>query len=188
MPLYETQVKAGRETLLVKVEADARLRKTARWMLRGDTISLRVPIHMKQAEIEKLIADIAPRIARQRKRARRQTDVNLMERAAALNEQYFGGELNWHSIRWVNNMEHRLGSCTTGGSTDGDIRISERIRKWPEYVVDYILAHEISHRKYPNHSQSFWDYLARYPHTQKALGFLEGIAFAEGRDPETMMD
>jgi predicted metal-dependent hydrolase len=188
MPLYETKVRAGREMLAVKVEADSRLRKTARWMLRGDTISLRVPIHMNQSQIEQIIADIAPRIARQRKRARRQTDVNLMERAAALNETYFNGELSWHSIRWVNNMEHRLGSFTTGGSTDGDIRISERVRKWPDYVIDYVLAHEICHRIYPNHSQAFWDYLAQYPYVQKALGFIEGIAFAEGLDPADMMD
>src|SRR5258706_14282304 len=124
MPLYETKVKAGRELLAVKVEVDPRLRTTARWMLRDDTISLRVPRHMNQTQIDEIIAEITPRIARQRKRARRQTDVNLMERAIALNAAYFGGELSWHSIRWVNNMDQRLGSFTTGGSTDGDIRIS----------------------------------------------------------------
>jgi predicted metal-dependent hydrolase len=188
MPLFQTRVRAGRETITVTVEADPRLRKTARWLLRDNTITLRVPPKMTRPQIEQIIEEITPRITRQRKRARRQTDPNLMERAEALNRQYFGGELSWHSIRWVNNMEHRLGSCTTGGTTDGDIRISERIRKWPAYVVDYILAHEICHRKYPNHSPEFWDYLARYPFVEKALGFIEGIAFAEGVSADSLMD
>ncbi len=188
MPLVQREFKAGRETLKLVVDDDPRLRKFARWSLRGDTVYIRVPRNTKPKEIEELITTITARVARQRKRAKRQIDTNLMERAARLNALYFDGELSWHTIRWVPNMNHRLGSCTTGGSTDGDIRISERIRQWPEYVVDYILAHEICHRKYPNHSPEFWQYLERYPFTAKALGFLEGIAFAEGSDPDSLMD
>ncbi len=188
MALFETKVRAGRETLTITVEADSRLRKTARWLMRNNNITLRVPPAMTPAQVNQLIEDITPRIVRQRKRARRQTDPNLMERAEALNQQYFGGELAWHSIRWVKNMEHRLGSCTTGGTTDGDIRISERIRNWPAYVVDYVVAHEICHRKYPHHGQEFWDYLARYPQVERALGFIEGVAFSEGLNADSMMD
>ena len=188
MSIYQTQVQAGRETLTVNVESNPRLRSSARWTLRDNIITLRVPRNMTRAQIEQLIADIAPRIARQRKRARRQSDINLMERADLLNQEFFGGELTWHSIRWVKNMEHRLGSCTTGGPTDGDIRISERIRTWPVYVVDYILAHEICHRKHPNHTPDFWAYLANYPYVEKARGFIEGVAYAEGADPASLLD
>lgn len=185
---FEVEIKAGHETLIVSVEPDVRLRKTARWTMRGEKIHLRVPKAMARPQVDQLIADIGPRIARQRKRASRQSDDSLMERAARLNREYFNGELNWHSIRWASNMRHRLGSCTTGGPTDGDIRISERIRQWPEYVLDYILAHEICHRKHPNHSPEFWDYLSRYPHTTRALGFLDGISFAGGENPDSLID
>lgn len=188
MPVYQTEVKAGNERLTINVEADPRLRSSARWTLRNDVVTLRVPRQMTRAQIEQLIHDIAPRIARQRQRAHRQADVSLFDRAQALNHTYFDGELHWHTIRWVKNMRNRLGSCTTGGTTDGDIRISEKIRGWPDYVVDYILAHEICHRKYPNHSGEFWNYLARYPHVEKALGFIEGVAYAEGSDPGAMLD
>src|SRR5215831_9481585 len=108
---YPSQIKAGRETLTLKVETDRRLRTTARWMLRGQMVLLRVPISMSHEEIQQIIAEITPRIARQRKRAVRQSDLTLMQRAQALNAQYFSGELSWHSIRWVKNMERRLGSC-----------------------------------------------------------------------------
>ncbi|MEP7286880.1 MAG: M48 family metallopeptidase [Chloroflexota bacterium] len=188
MPSYETQVRVGRETLTVIVAVDSRLRKTARWTLHDKTITLRVPASMTRVQTDQMIADITPRIAKQRKRATRQTAVDLMARAMAINHAYFNDELSWHSIRWVTNMDRRLGSFTTGGTTDGDIRISERIRQWPAYVVDYVLAHEICHRKYPNHSAEFWSYLSHYPHVERALGFLDGIAHAEGIDPETLMD
>lgn len=178
----------GLETLTVVVTVDARLSKTSRWVLQGNTLQVRIPRHLTEKQVNQLLTDLVPRIARQRKRATRQSDIWLMNRASALNTQYFDGELSWHSIRWVGNMKRRLGSCTTGGATDGDIRISERIRRWPAYVVDYILAHEICHRKYPDHSPAFWEYLARYPFVEKALGFLEGISYAQGDDPQTLLD
>jgi predicted metal-dependent hydrolase len=84
-------------------------------------------------------------------------------------------------------MKRRLGSCTEGGSTDGDIRISDRIKEWPRYVLDYVIAHELAHRKYPNHSSAFWDYLARYPHIERARGFIDGIAYAQGDDPDSLI-
>src|SRR5215212_1260482 len=164
MTSFSREFKAGSEQLTLHVETDARLRRYARWKLRGQVVQLRVPRGMSDPQIEQLINQIIPRIVRQRKRATRQNDVNLAARAAAINSQYFDGELSWHTIRWVSNMKNRLGSCTTGGSTDGDIRLSDRMRNWPTYVIDYVLAHEICHRKYPNHSPDFWAYLSRYPH------------------------
>jgi predicted metal-dependent hydrolase len=106
-------------------------------------------------------------------------DDYLAERANRLNERYFGGQLSWNSIRWVSNMRRRLGSCTNGGPTDGDIRISDRIRGWPEWVIDYVVAHEIVHRTHPNHSRAFWEMLSAYPRTERARGFIEGVSFAE---------
>src|SRR5215468_7706617 len=117
MTPFQLELRAGRETLTVSVQPDSRLRRYARWSLRGETITLRVPTSMTRPQIEKLLEDITPRITRQRKRAHRQSDVNLMARADELNRNYFGGELSWHSIRWVKNMNHRLGSFTTGGTT-----------------------------------------------------------------------
>ncbi|MFN8420591.1 MAG: M48 family metallopeptidase [Anaerolineae bacterium] len=182
------EVKAGDETLTVEVTVDSRLRTMARWSLHGTVIKLRIPRGTSHKDVQRLIEGIIPRVARQRKRSARRTDVDLTQRAQEINQRYFNGELMWNSIRWVSNMRNRLGSCTTGGATDGDIRISERIRNWPQYVVDYVIAHEICHRKHPDHSAAFWDFLARYPHTEKALGFIEGIGFSEGHTPDEMMD
>lgn len=188
MRRYQTTVETDTESLTLTLEEDSRLRKYARWTLKADTIQVRVPPGMTRHQVDKLVDQISRRVTRQRKRAARRTDLNLMERATQINTDYFDSELSWHTIRWVANMKNRLGSCTTGGTTDGDIRISERIRDWPAYVVDYVIAHEICHRKYPNHSPEFWAYLSRYPHTQKALGFIEGITYADGQNPDALLD
>ena len=181
------RVPDGPRLLMVEVIRDRRLRKAAHWKVQQDTIRVRVPPHTPADQLDRLLDDIIARVLRQRTRARRHDDSDLERRAHALNRQYFDGELRWHTIRWVSNMQHRLGSCTDGGSTDGDIRISDRIRRWPDYVVDYVVAHELAHRQYPNHSPAFWEYLARYPHTERARGFIEGVAYAQGEDPDSLI-
>ncbi len=177
----------GPYTLVVELTRDQRLRKSVRWTLKGETIQVRAPGSVPDRQLNTLIDDIVARVLKQRSRARKQNDTDLEVRASEINRRYFDGALVWHTIRWVGNMTRRLGSCTEGGSTDGDIRISDRIKDWPRYVVDYVIAHELAHRKYPNHSTAFWNYLARYPHTERARGFIEGIAYAEGDDPDSLI-
>lgn len=113
------------------------------------------------------------------------TDADLHERAELINRKYFDGKIQWNAIRWVDNMESRLGSCTRGGVTDGQIRISKKIRNWPDWVIDYVIAHEILHRNHPNHSPAFWnDLRAAYPLTERARGFITGAGFAAGQPLE----
>jgi predicted metal-dependent hydrolase len=177
------RVQDGPHTLTVEVQRDKRLRSSVRWTVSQDTIQVRAPVAIQTRELDRLLDDIVERVLKQRRRAREQNDIDLEQRARQINQNYFRGEIQWHTIRWVSNMTHRLGSCTEGGATDGDIRISDRIRLWPAYVIDYIIAHELAHRKHPNHSAQFWAYLAHYPYTERARGFIEGIAYGQG-DPD----
>jgi len=177
----------GPHTLTVEVVRDRRLRTSVRWTLNGETIQVRAPAALPRKQLDELLDKVIARVLKQRARARLRQYVDLQERARLINRRYFDGELSWHTIRWVDNMERRLGSCTTGGSTDGDIRISARIRAWPQYVVDYVIAHELAHRRHPDHSPAFWAMLARYPHVERARGFIEGIAFAENADADALL-
>jgi hypothetical protein len=181
------QIPDGSRTITVEIVRDRRLKSATHYRVEHDTIRVRIPPHLTTEQVENTLDVIVERVLKQRQRARKQNDIDLDQRARDLNTRYFDGELRWHTIRWVSNMQHRLGSCTSGGSTDGDIRLSDRIRSWPVYVVDYILAHELAHRKYPDHSPDFWRYLARYPHTERAKGFIEGMAFAQGQRAEDLI-
>ena len=64
----------------------------------------------------------------------------------------------------------------------GDIRISDRVKGWPGWVVEYIVAHELAHRRHPNHSKDFWALVNRYPKTERARGFLMGVGMEPLQD------
>jgi predicted metal-dependent hydrolase len=174
---------ANGDKVTVTVRRDKRLKKTARWQREPDGgILLRIPYRAPRASLDDLLGSIEKQLNTQKKRSTRRTDKDLQSRARYINRTFFDGKIQWEAIRWVKPMKTRLGSCTNGGPTDGHIRISEEIKPWPQWVIDYIIAHELAHRLHPDHSPAFWETLRRaYPKTEQARGFVKGIFFAQGR-------
>lgn len=180
---YQTLKLQNGDEVDVTIERDKRLKKTARWQKEADgSLLLRIPQRYPKSSLPELLESISAQLVKQRQRARRRTDQDLQERAQAINRTCFDGKISWEAIRWVKPMKTRLGSCTTGGPTDGHIRISEEIRDWPQWVVDYVIAHELTHRLHPDHSQGFWQTLRQaYPKSERARGFIRGVMFSQGR-------
>ena len=170
----------------VAIQRDGRLKKSWRWTHRPDgSLLVRIPARLSKRALDGALKELPGLLARQTELAARRNDIDLQARAEAINRKHFDGQLKWRAIRWVDNMDRRLGSCTHTGPTDGHIRISSRIRDWPDWVVDYVIAHELLHRRYPNHSPAFWDELKRaYPLAEKAIGFALGVSFARGQSLE----
>jgi predicted metal-dependent hydrolase len=110
-------------------------------------------------------------------RRRDVTDEDLLARAAQLSRRYLGGHARPTSVRWVATMGRRWASCTPADST---IRVSDRLRDVPDHVLDYVLLHELAHLLVPGHGTAFWRLLASYPRLERARGFLDGLAHAEG--------
>jgi len=177
---------ANGDQVTVYVRKDKRLKKTSRWAPQPDgSILLRVPYGLPKRQLRKTLDQVAGKLHKRQELAERRTDDALQSRAKQINRKCFNGDIQWAAIRWVSNMNTCLGSCTNGGPTDGHIRISAKIKGWPHWVVDYVIAHELAHRKYANHSKDFWAYLtAAYPQTERARGFIKGVGFAEGVDFE----
>jgi len=171
----------------VEVVRDGRLRTRVHWEWSGKQVRIRVPRRAPKREVERIVAEIVEEVKQRRARVRARADADLEAIARQISRQHFDGEIEFHSIRWVGNMRKRLGSCTTGGPTDGDIRISDRIKGWPGWVIEYVVAHELAHRKHPNHSREFWAYLGRYPKAERARGFIMGVAFQLGEDADTLL-
>jgi hypothetical protein len=109
---------------------------------------------------------------------RRPSDEALAARAAGLSRAYLGGRAVPASVTWSSRQGKRWGSCTT---VDRTIRISDRVRGMPRWVLDYVLLHELAHLLHPGHGPDFWAELAGYPHLERARGFLDGYAHAVGR-------
>lgn len=79
----------------------------------------------------------------------------------------------------MDNQNARWGSCTP---LDRTIRLSSRLRGMPDWVIDYVLLHEIAHLVFAGHGPRFWKLLDSYPRTERARGYLEGVAAAAGLD------
>ena len=53
----------------------------------------------------------------------------------------------------------------------------------PDWVVDYVLMHELAHLLEPGHNNAFWGWVGHYPHTEKAKGYLLGWSAAAQLEP-----
>ena len=113
-------------------------------------------------------AEVMTRRLQRRAERSRPSDERLVERAKKLNERHFGGMLRWTSIGFAD-MERLWGSCTF---TDGAIRIARRAASLPEWVVDYLLVHELAHLVHSDHGAEFHELENRYPLAERAKGYL----------------
>nr|WP_223183552.1 MULTISPECIES: M48 family metallopeptidase [unclassified Streptomyces] len=163
----------------VEVRRSARRRRTVSAYREGDRTVVLIPARMSEAEERRWIGVMLDRLAARESRGVL-GDRELAERAAGLSEQYLGGRARPGSVRWVTNQNTRWGSCTPA---EGSIRLSHRLQGMPDYVVDYVLLHELAHLLVPGHGPEFWRLLEAYPRTERARGFLEGVT-AAGRLPD----
>lgn len=133
-----------------------------------------LPARTSRADEQRWVALMVERVLAGEQK-RRPSDRELMARAARLSDRYLGGRSQPSSVRWVDNMTARWGSCTPA---DGTIRLSRRLAGMPAYVTDYVLLHELAHLIVPGHGPAFWTTLAGYPQLERARGYLEGVATA----------
>ncbi|HLN41697.1 MAG TPA: M48 family metallopeptidase [Acidimicrobiales bacterium] len=153
----------------VEVRTSPRRRKTASGFWQDGRVVILVPARLSKADRVELVEGLVQRVLAQRPHVTT-SDEDLEERAASLADEYLGG-VRARSIRWVGNQQRRWGSCT---SRTGEIRISERLRFVPGWVLDAVLVHELAHLIEPTHSPRFRRLAARFPRTAEADTFLAG--------------
>ena len=79
--------------------------------------------------------------------------------------------MRWASIGYTD-MERLWGSCTF---TDGAIRIARRAAALPDWVLDYLLVHELAHLVHSDHGREFHELENRYPLAERAKGYLLAV-------------
>ncbi|MEO6472256.1 MAG: M48 family metallopeptidase [Aeromicrobium sp.] len=156
----------------IEVRRSARRKRSIQVRREGNKTIALVPAHVADSEADEVIARLVERLDR-RERRKQVSDDDLIARASRLSADYFGGKAVPSSVRWVSNQNARWGSCTT---TDKSIRLSDRLIGMPLWVIDYVLVHELAHLIEANHGRRFWALVAAYPETERAKGFLEGVA------------
>lgn len=160
----------------VEVRRSGRRRRTVSAYREGGRTIVLIPARFTKAEERHWVDTMLGRLAAGDRR-RRPGDAQLAERAAELSSRYLDGRARPTTVRWVGNQLSRWGSCTP---TDGTIRVSDRLKGMPAYVLDYVLLHELAHLVRPAHDRAFWGMLAGYPRVERARGYLEGVAAAAG--------
>ncbi len=162
----------------VEVRRSTRRRRTVSAYRDGDRTVVMIPARMSRAEERHWVALMVERLAKQDRR-RRPDDDELLSRACDLSRRHLDGRAVPASVRWVTNQGSRWGSCTP---VDRTIRLSSRLQGMPSWVVDYVLVHELAHLLVTGHGPRFWALVEHYPRSERARGYLEGVAAAAGLD------
>lgn len=162
----------------IEIRRSAKRRSTVTARVEADRIVLLLPAALGAKAEQEWVDTMVRRIADKRTRPPRSDD-DLAARADSVAANYLdeavGYRLRPASVRWVTNMDHRWGSCS---SDSGAIRVSHRLREMPDWVLDFVLAHELVHLVEPNHGRRFQELLGNYPLAERAEGYLEGWSAA----------
>ncbi|MCC9203641.1 M48 metallopeptidase family protein [Arthrobacter sp. zg-Y769] len=164
----------------IQVRRSARRKRTVNAVFRDGVALISIPAHFSAAQeaewVRRMVARLEERSAGTPDPETSESE--LMLRAAELSRTYLSGHARPQSVRWVSNQNSRWGSATPGRGT---IRLSDKLQGMPQWVIDYVLLHELAHLLVPSHGPAFWRLLESYPQTETAKAFLSGAAFASAR-------
>src|SRR5262249_44788213 len=126
----------------IELVRGTRRRKYVEAVLVGDRLRVSFPYWMSVAEARGTAEELAERMRRRTQSAATDGEARARRLAREL-------ELpRARTVRWVDNMRQRWGSCTP---EDGSIRVSSRLAAYPTWVLDYVLVHELAHLVVANH-------------------------------------
>lgn len=162
-----TEISGGAEIRVVR--SSRRKRSISAYREQG-AIVIQVPARLSNSKVSAVIPEMVEKILTREAREKI-SDSELFYRANELLARYLPEfSIAPASVAW-RPMNERWGSCTT---IDRTIRISDRLNGAPDYVVDYLLVHELIHLMIPDHGPQFEALLARFEASDKASAYLDG--------------
>ena len=158
-----TIIKSNRKTISIQVNPDC-------------SVIVRAPRRVSNREIDRFIQDkedwINKHIDKMRKKNAeyeklsfdKLTDEEINELAEKAliyipkRVKYFAEQIGVDYGRiTIRNQKTRWGSC----SSRGNLNFNCLLMLTPPEVIDYVVVHELCHRKEMNHSKAFWNEVAR---------------------------
>ena len=159
----------------VEVRASPRRKKTGTAHWSGSRIVVQIPARLRGRERTLFVDNLVERLLTQRPQ-NNAGDASLEERARMLAGLYNDG-VEPSSVRWVTNQQARWASCSPASR---EIRVSNRLRQCPEWVIDAVLVHELAHLQEADHSPRFYEIADRFEQQEESAVFLEGYALGLG--------
>lgn len=150
-------IRSARRTLALQVDKEG-------------AVIVRAPYHTKEETIEGFVVSHTDWIAKQQARIMARTLPALTEQQIAALRARAKSDLPARTAYWARRMgieytrvtitsaEKRFGSCNSRGG----IAYSYRLMQFPEAVIDYVVVHELAHRREMNHSPRFYAVIAQY--------------------------
>jgi predicted metal-dependent hydrolase len=159
----------------IVVIRSSRRKKNISAYRQGGRIVVSIPARMSKADERAMVPEMVAKIRAQEAEAT-MSEESLQIRAGQLLTEFAPeivvrpASVNWRAMR------ERWGSCT---GLDRSIRISDRLKGAPDYVLDYVLFHEAIHLEFFDHGEKFKQLLARFPLEAQAEAYLQGYEAAE---------
>ena len=116
-----------------------------------------------------MIHDVCERMARNNRIDHAESDRLLLERARRLDAEYLSGKARPVDARFSTKLTSSFGNANLRTRV---IQVAERLRQSPQWVIDYLLIHEMAHLIAPGHSAEFWRLVDRYRYAERAKGYL----------------
>ena len=146
-----TIIRSSRKTIAIQIKPNGEI--VVRCPRRMRTVEIQAFVHSKQAWVEKYLAKIQPdddlpfspeEMEKLKKLAREKVKERAAYYAPILGVKYNAISIRAQHTRW--------GSC----SSKGNLSFNCLLALAPEDVLDYVVVHELCHRKQMNHSRAFW--------------------------------
>lgn len=150
MPVSYEIVRSNRKSIAIQIKPDGQV--VVRCPKRMRLEEVRSFVESKSAWIGKHLANLPPReekFTAQQLEALRVRTGELVTRRAEHFAQLVGVTFGRVSVR---TQHSRWGSC----SSKGNLNFNALLALTPPEVLDYVVVHELCHRKQMNHSLLFW--------------------------------
>ncbi|MCM1100110.1 MAG: M48 family metallopeptidase [Clostridium sp.] len=153
-------IRSKRRTLGLQVKSDGEVTVRAPLGTSDRTVVDFIEKHTdwilrKRAELELRRGDPVTRLPKVVTAAGKRQASQLLAQRVALYADQMGIAYGRISMR---NQKTRWGSC----SSDGNLNFNCRLIYLPLDLVDYVVVHELAHRRHMDHSAAFWREVERY--------------------------
>lgn len=163
----------------IVVKRSTRRRKSVSASVENGVTVVVIPQRMTNAQARDYALELHERITKRRAKKAQRTDADLETRALGLRQRYLPNNPLPTSVTWSARQQQRWGSCTPA---DGTIRISERLKTMPDFVLDYVLIHELVHLVVNDHGADFEALVSQYSEYEKARAYLSGFEAGQAQE------